>query len=268
MHRSLSALMVIVASILPAASDALNEGQDAPPFRLPLVTGQGAQELSSLRGKVVVIDFWASWCRPCLHALPELDQLQREFGPRIKVLAVSIDDELASARQALGPGPRAFAALHDPGGAIASRYGVDGALPATIVVDQRGKVRFFRRGGNVDARRLRRSVVDRGFAVPERPGPRPAVTSLPTTVPPATGRGWSGLRPRLRRVSWPGIPLVSRSRSRYILNQAYIVSCIDPVVVDSGSAREDARRCHGASGRLSMSLRRQHRWCSGPRASC
>jgi peroxiredoxin len=149
----------LFALLVPAIVGAVEVGQAAPDFALQRISGSGQVSLQSLRGKVVVLDFWASWCQPCVRALPELDQLKRDLGPRgVEVLAVSIDEELTSAQRVLGSSPRAFVPLHDPTSSVSERYGVGDALPATVVIDRQGRVRFFQSGRAVDAARLR-SVV-------------------------------------------------------------------------------------------------------------
>ncbi len=152
-------LLVVPALVFPALVAAVDVGQTAPAFELPRVSGEGRVSLASLRGKVVVIDFWASWCQPCIRAFPELDQIQQRYGSRgVQVLAVSIDDEVASARRALGSESHQFTALHDPGMSMAGRYGIGGALPATVIVDREGTVRFVRTGGAVEPAELRRVI--------------------------------------------------------------------------------------------------------------
>ena len=158
-HRPHWYFAVALACALPAAAFAVSEGQPAPGFSLPRVDGGAAVALSSQRGKVVVVDFWASWCRPCVRAFPEMAALQRDLGPRgLTVLAVSIDEEREAAQRAIGTGRYPFIALLDADSAVATRYGVDERLPATVVVDRRGVVRLAHFGSAVDMARLRRLV--------------------------------------------------------------------------------------------------------------
>ena len=71
----------------------LKEGAAAPDFKLP-VLGGGEASLSALKGKVVVVNFWATWCPPCINEMPVLDELYRAYGDQgVEVLGLSLDEE-------------------------------------------------------------------------------------------------------------------------------------------------------------------------------
>ncbi|GMU63621.1 MAG: hypothetical protein AMXMBFR34_53840 [Myxococcaceae bacterium] len=113
-----------------------------PAFSLPRLTG-GTVRLAALRGKVVVIDFWATWCPPCRAELPWLVRLaQRLDSKGVVLVAISEDDPPGQvplvtefARQV--PGLERFAVLGDP--EIEARYGVI-SLPTLFIVDRRGRL--------------------------------------------------------------------------------------------------------------------------------
>jgi thiol-disulfide isomerase/thioredoxin len=121
------------------------EGELAPDFTLPIVMGPRAQgerlRLSDLRGSVVVLDFWASWCGPCRHSVPMLSRVQAKFPTR-KVRFVGINSESLDPRlfpmleRGWGFG---YASVHDAAREAQVAYGVD-AFPTIFVIDPAGQV--------------------------------------------------------------------------------------------------------------------------------
>lgn len=113
-------------------------GLTAPNFRLTDLSGRQV-ELNSLRGKVVIIDFWASWCGPCRYSMPRLESLHREFKDRgLVVLAVNIEDP-DDARAFLERNPFTFKVLSDADGRIAGAYGVE-AIPTMFMIGADGRI--------------------------------------------------------------------------------------------------------------------------------
>jgi thiol-disulfide isomerase/thioredoxin len=94
-----------------------------------------------LAGKVVLLDFWASWCEPCRHSFPWMSELQRRYQDAgLVVLAVNLDQDRRLAEQFLAAHPAGFRVEYDPAGAIATQFGV-GAMPMSFVIDRSGRVR-------------------------------------------------------------------------------------------------------------------------------
>jgi thiol-disulfide isomerase/thioredoxin len=124
----------------------MTAGGEAPAFALPRIGPGGALgervALAGSRGKVTVIDFWATWCKPCLAAMPRLDQLARSH-PDVAVIAINIDDA-AAARALFDQRGYRMTLVADDGDA-SERYGVS-AIPHTVIVDRRGVVREVVRG--------------------------------------------------------------------------------------------------------------------------
>ncbi len=117
---------------------ALQAGAAAPAFRLAALSG-GAQELASYRGKVVVLNFWATWCPPCVSEMPSLERLHRTLSPAgLAVLAVSADEDEADLRRFVAEHGLTLPVLRDPGGRVAfDRYRATG-YPETFVIDRSG----------------------------------------------------------------------------------------------------------------------------------
>jgi thiol-disulfide isomerase/thioredoxin len=106
-------------------------------------------ELAGEAGKVLVVDFWATWCEPCREELPALDQLARELGGRgLSVYAVSFDEDGAQVGPFIEELKVRIPVLWDQGGdANAARFGIE-RLPTTLLVDKKGVVRFVHEGYN------------------------------------------------------------------------------------------------------------------------
>jgi cytochrome c biogenesis protein CcmG/thiol:disulfide interchange protein DsbE len=97
-------------------------------------------DLAPLRGKVVLVDFWASWCAPCRQSFPWLNDMQAKYGPRgLVVIGVNVDRERGEAERFLRDTPAEFRILYDPDGALAARYEVPG-MPSSYVFGPNGEL--------------------------------------------------------------------------------------------------------------------------------
>lgn len=132
-----------LASLLPAAALAggPKAGGAAPDFTLPaLLEGRPAVSLKSLDGRVVVIDFWASWCAPCAKTLPRLSGLLAAH-PGLAVLAVTIDEDRGKAVDFLHRRKDDLTYLHDAQRKVAEAYD-PGGMPSLMVIDRKGVLRY------------------------------------------------------------------------------------------------------------------------------
>ena len=127
------------ATALPAV------GRAAPDFAAKSDGGRNVR-LSELRGQVVLVNFWASWCSPCRQELPLLNKLYTQYrAAGFVLLAVNVDDNPKDAEAMLKRLGLRFPTLFDGSKNVAKLYGVD-TMPATLVIDRDGRVRYVHRG--------------------------------------------------------------------------------------------------------------------------
>jgi len=149
-------LMFLLAAPAPAATDAGDAdipdrtklGEFVPssqPFAAPTISLTDSDghtlELSALRGKLVLVNLWATWCEPCLREMPSLERLQSRLGERIAVLAVSED---RGGNKAVEPfiaklGLKSVKIYIDPKSEVGHAFGARG-LPTSFLIDREGKV--------------------------------------------------------------------------------------------------------------------------------
>lgn len=136
-------LALVVLMAFAPRPRAVAAGTPAPEFTaVELLPGTGPRALASYRGRVVLLNLWATWCGPCLTEMPSLQALQQSFDTtRFRVVAVSVDvgsdDAVRQAVRGLGV---SFPVLHDRTGNVQQRYLFSG-LPGTVLIDDRGMVR-------------------------------------------------------------------------------------------------------------------------------
>ncbi|MGD9675674.1 MAG: redoxin domain-containing protein [Candidatus Bipolaricaulia bacterium] len=131
---------VRVASAAPAIG--LEVGDLAPDFTLPDLSDGADVTLTSLRGYVVLLDFWASHCAPCRTSMPHLEGLRKEFADQgLIVLAVNLDASEAAAREFIEEGGYGeFVVVRDADETVKALYGVEG-IPHTFMIDRQGVIR-------------------------------------------------------------------------------------------------------------------------------
>ncbi|MBS1106771.1 MAG: alkyl hydroperoxide reductase/Thiol specific antioxidant/Mal allergen [Deltaproteobacteria bacterium] len=115
---------VVLAALLVSepSPDPIRAGEPAPVFALPLLDG-GTVELASLRGRIVLLNFWATWCKPCENEMPAMQRLHTALaGPDFELVAVSVDasrDDVVKFRDRLG---LTFPIARDPDKGVAEAY--------------------------------------------------------------------------------------------------------------------------------------------------
>ncbi|MFT6899336.1 MAG: thiol-disulfide isomerase/thioredoxin [Paraglaciecola sp.] len=116
----------------------------APDFTLPL-DGQAVQ-LSELKGHVVYVDFWASWCKPCRKSFPWMNQISQQYADQgLVVVAVNLDADAELAARFLQKVPADFPITYDPQGELAEQYQIIG-MPSSYFIDKKGEIRFTHKG--------------------------------------------------------------------------------------------------------------------------
>jgi thiol-disulfide isomerase/thioredoxin len=175
--RRRSGLVITGTALAIAANAAIAEGIRIAPNCSLAPLGEGpAWELRELRGKVLWVDFWASWCAPCAEALPFLDQLDRELPDRdFEIVGINVDENASDAQEFLARHPVGFRLAVDASGRCPREFDVPG-MPAAFLIDRGGAIRYvhlgFRPG---DAPRIRARVQS---LLAEEPGVAP-VGELP-----------------------------------------------------------------------------------------
>jgi cytochrome c biogenesis protein CcmG/thiol:disulfide interchange protein DsbE len=121
----------------------LNDGQRpaAPNFSLPRLDGHGDVALKSFRGKVVLLNFWASWCPPCRAEAPQFNLIERQYARRgVAVVGVDSQDFASDARTWAHDLHVSYTLVHDSSNDVTNRWGVTSGFPVTFVINRDGSV--------------------------------------------------------------------------------------------------------------------------------
>jgi len=163
-NLTLAFLMLVFSSALSAASPMI--GRTAHDFALKGMDGAN-HRLSELRGQVVMVNFWATWCGPCREEMPPMDALYKRYKSLgFTVLGVNIDDARAGAEKMAKKLGVSYPILFDTDKSVSKKYKVN-AMPTTVIIDRNGKVRHVHFGykkGYMDSyqKEVRRLLAERG----------------------------------------------------------------------------------------------------------
>lgn len=109
-------------------------------FSAPKIAGNEQVQLSDYRGKIVFLDFWASWCLPCLVSLPAYDKMYRELdSEEFEIIAINVDEDTDDGLDFLKDHPVSYLVLADPEGDVGVPYGIR-SLPVSYLIDTQGRI--------------------------------------------------------------------------------------------------------------------------------
>jgi len=137
-----AALAALFTVIISTADAALKVGDTMPDFANFKFDGKLPD---SLKGKVVVMDFWASWCLPCAESFPVMDELQKKYGDRVVFIAVNVDEKAADMQAFLKKHTVSFAIVRDAEQKLVAAVEPE-TMPTSFIIDSDDKVRFLHNG--------------------------------------------------------------------------------------------------------------------------
>jgi cytochrome c biogenesis protein CcmG/thiol:disulfide interchange protein DsbE len=120
-------------------------GAPAPTFELPSRSGDGKVALAESSGKVVIVDFWATWCEPCRDSFPVYQRMVDKFGGKLVVIGVSVDEEPDGIAKFAADTGAKFDLVWDEGQVLSERYKPP-TMPTSYILDKNGVVRFVHAG--------------------------------------------------------------------------------------------------------------------------
>ncbi|MBL4572424.1 MAG: TlpA family protein disulfide reductase [Gammaproteobacteria bacterium] len=130
----------------------------AQDFSASQIIGNEQVRLSDYRGKIVFLDFWASWCPPCLASLPAYDKMYRELGTEeFEIIAINVDEDTDDGIEFLEDHPVSYPVLADPDGEVGIPYGIR-SLPVSYLIDREGRIvqryRSYKAGDEIELKKL------------------------------------------------------------------------------------------------------------------
>lgn len=166
-NRLLSSLRLAalcVATLAAPAAWSLDAGAAAPDLNLPGL--KDAVNLAALKGKVVYVDFWASWCGPCKQSFPFMNELQSKYGAKgFEIVAVNLDAKRGDADKFLAEVPARFNVAFDAKGETARRFEVKG-MPSSYLIGRDGKVIAAHKGFKEEERTQLDARIAQALATP------------------------------------------------------------------------------------------------------
>jgi thiol-disulfide isomerase/thioredoxin len=144
MHARHATFVTLVFGLLVAVSNFAQAagGPTGPAPDFKLASAKGMVELNKLKGKVVYVDFWASWCTPCRKSFPWLNEMNKKYKDQgLEVIGINLDKSREPIDEFLAKTPAEFTIAYDPSGGAASGYKVMG-MPSTYIIDRQGNIAY------------------------------------------------------------------------------------------------------------------------------
>jgi thiol-disulfide isomerase/thioredoxin len=136
----------LVSFMVTTSSVAKLSGEMSPDCTLTAFNGSPVNNLQALQGEVVYLDFWASWCIPCIRSFPFMNQLEHDLKDKgLRVVGVNLDEDPADARKFLEKYPVDFSIVTDPEKQCVQDFNVF-AMPSAYLIDRKGVVRHVHQG--------------------------------------------------------------------------------------------------------------------------
>ncbi len=147
MNKKLSSItFAMITSTACLTANATDVGQPAPQFTLPTLQQDTPTTLKQYAGKVIYLDFWASWCAPCRTSFPLLNKLHEKLKSQgFEVVGVNLDEDKANAEKFLKEFPVNFTVLRDAKGEWADQFVVE-SMPTSFIIDKQGVVQNIHHG--------------------------------------------------------------------------------------------------------------------------
>jgi peroxiredoxin len=139
MQNRIAGMVAALILTLPAVAAA--PSGPAPQFTLPAKAG-GEVSLAQYKGQVVMLNFWASWCEPCRHEMPLLEDIYKKYNKLgFTLIGVNVEPDSKAANDWLKQTPVSFPVLYDKDSKVSQLYNVAG-MPTTVIIDRKGNLRY------------------------------------------------------------------------------------------------------------------------------
>lgn len=142
----LSMLTFLIPAMATLQAAEIKPGDPSPKCVLAPLGGGAGKDLKQYQGKVVYVDFWASWCGPCAQSFPFMNQMHKDLNKKgLEIIGVNLDEEPEEAKGFLAKTPAQFTILADGSGQCPQNFGVK-AMPSSYLIDREGVVRHVHLG--------------------------------------------------------------------------------------------------------------------------